>query len=153
VPKYGTSLAKHNPWCGFMCYYQHTRPRLNQPQNSSARAPLLISHTYNKTDYIQSWFLNALPRPFISRSHSNTLWFFAYCDTRGCVAYMHRHPSLVAVASLPATVERDVETGKIRCKSFVTVMWPHASIPAQYTVILTAIQYGQEIRNFQRSFF
>jgi hypothetical protein len=93
-------------------------PRLNQPQNSGARAPLLISHTYNKTDYVQSWIFTALPRPFISYSHSNTLWCFAYFDIRGHAAYMNWHPSLVAVASLPATVERDVEIGNIRCKLF-----------------------------------
>jgi hypothetical protein len=69
------------------------------------------------------------------------MWFFAYCDRRGCVAYMHWHPSLVAVVSLPATVERDVEIGNVHCKLFkVTVTWPNASNPAEYTVILTAIQ-------------
>ena len=55
--------------------------------------------------------------------------------------YMHWHPSLVAVASCPASVVRDVEIRNIRCKFYkATVTWPAASIPAEYTVILTAIQ-------------
>jgi hypothetical protein len=54
---------------------------------------------------------------------------------------MHRHPSLVAVASLPAIVQRDVEIDNVCCKLFkVPVTWPHASVPAEYTVILTAVQ-------------